>query len=260
MGRLSLGYRVETHALAAPFRISGYVFEASDVVVVELDRRRAQRPGRSGGRLLSRRRCRRTSSPSSRRTGGPIEACDSREELRELMPRGGARNAVDCAMWELEAKRGGTAARQLAGIDAAAGRWSPPSRSAPTTRKSWPKARADYAGAQRDQGQADRRARARRRAGARRSARRGPTSGSASTPTRASSGTDLDRAGRGAGSSSGVSLLEQPLPRGREADLDGYRSPDSDRRRRKRARPRRRRRRWSAASTSSTSSSTSAAA
>ena len=58
----------------------------------------------------------------------------------------------------------------------------------------------------------------------------------------------------------GVALLEQPLARGREADLDGYRSPDPDRRRRKRARPRRRRRRWSAASTSSTSSSTSAAA
>ena len=32
------------------------------------------------------------------------------------MPRGGARNAVDCAMWELEAKRGGTPARHLAGI------------------------------------------------------------------------------------------------------------------------------------------------
>ena len=30
------------------------------------------------------------------------------------MPRGGARNAVDCAMWELEAKRAGTEARRLA--------------------------------------------------------------------------------------------------------------------------------------------------
>ena len=31
------------------------------------------------------------------------------------MPRGGARNAVDCALWELEAKLGGTEARSIAG-------------------------------------------------------------------------------------------------------------------------------------------------
>ena len=36
MGALRLTYRVETHRLAAPFRISGFVFESSDVVVVEL--------------------------------------------------------------------------------------------------------------------------------------------------------------------------------------------------------------------------------
>ncbi len=36
MAALELTYRVETHRLAAPFRISGYVFETSDVVVVEL--------------------------------------------------------------------------------------------------------------------------------------------------------------------------------------------------------------------------------
>ena len=36
MPKLCLRYRVETHRLSAPFRISGYVFETSDVVVVEL--------------------------------------------------------------------------------------------------------------------------------------------------------------------------------------------------------------------------------
>src|SRR5438105_15490766 len=36
MGALRFAYRVETHALSAPFRISGFVFETSDVVVVEL--------------------------------------------------------------------------------------------------------------------------------------------------------------------------------------------------------------------------------
>ncbi len=41
----------------------------------------------------------------------------SRQSLQELLPAGAARNAVDCALWDLEAKRGGTPAWQLAGLD-----------------------------------------------------------------------------------------------------------------------------------------------
>ena len=42
----------------------------------------------------------------------------SRAELQELLPAGGARNAVDCALWDLEAKRAGKRAWELAGIPA----------------------------------------------------------------------------------------------------------------------------------------------
>jgi L-Ala-D/L-Glu epimerase len=45
-----------------------------------------------------------------------IEAGLSRQALRALLPPGGARNAVDCALWELEALRAGCAVWQLAGI------------------------------------------------------------------------------------------------------------------------------------------------
>ena len=41
----------------------------------------------------------------------------SRAQLQELLPPGGARNAVDCALWDLEAKRAGRRAWTLAGID-----------------------------------------------------------------------------------------------------------------------------------------------
>lgn len=41
----------------------------------------------------------------------------SREELQGLLPAGGARNALDCALWDLEAKRLRKRAWQLAGID-----------------------------------------------------------------------------------------------------------------------------------------------
>jgi L-alanine-DL-glutamate epimerase-like enolase superfamily enzyme len=54
-----------------------------------------------------------------------IEACAgavagglSRAELATLLPAGAARNALDCALWDLEAKRSGRSAASLAGIGA----------------------------------------------------------------------------------------------------------------------------------------------
>src|SRR5581483_3634754 len=41
-----------------------------------------------------------------------------REQLDSLLPAGGARNALDCALWDLEAKRAGRRAWELAGIAA----------------------------------------------------------------------------------------------------------------------------------------------
>ena len=115
MGALRLAYRVETHALSAPFRISGFVFETSDVVVVELSDGEFTGHGEAAGvYYLGDDSAHIVAELEAHRDA--IENCATREELRALMPRGGARNAVDCAMWELEAKRGGAPARHLAGI------------------------------------------------------------------------------------------------------------------------------------------------
>lgn len=46
-----------------------------------------------------------------------IEQGISRTQLLSLMPRGAARNAVDCALWDLESKKSKTPANQLAGIN-----------------------------------------------------------------------------------------------------------------------------------------------
>jgi len=40
----------------------------------------------------------------------------TREELADLLPAGAARNAVDCALWDLEAKEKGVSAAKLAGV------------------------------------------------------------------------------------------------------------------------------------------------
>ena len=112
----TLEYRVETHRLAAPFRISGFVFEESDVVVVELDDGQHRGRGEAAGVYYLR-------DDSAGMVAqleafrSEIESCASREELRQLLPPCGARNAVDCAFWELEAKRSGIPAYRTAGFD-----------------------------------------------------------------------------------------------------------------------------------------------
>jgi L-alanine-DL-glutamate epimerase-like enolase superfamily enzyme len=50
-----------------------------------------------------------------------IEAGLTREALQGLMPAGAARNAVDCALWDLDAKRSGIRAHVTAGLT----RWPP---------------------------------------------------------------------------------------------------------------------------------------
>lgn len=42
----------------------------------------------------------------------------TREALQELLPAGAARNAVDCALWDLEAKRTGKPVHELARVPA----------------------------------------------------------------------------------------------------------------------------------------------
>ena len=115
MARLELDVAVETLRLAQPFRISGYVFTASDVVVVTL--RDGDHIGRGEGGgvyYLGDDVAHMLQSIGIARTA--IEAGPTREELRSIMPPGGARNAVDCALWELEAARAGVPVWQLAGV------------------------------------------------------------------------------------------------------------------------------------------------
>src|SRR5947209_3100864 len=45
-----------------------------------------------------------------------LERGAGREDLARLLPPGAARNALDCALWDLEAKRLGVPARELAGV------------------------------------------------------------------------------------------------------------------------------------------------
>jgi L-alanine-DL-glutamate epimerase-like enolase superfamily enzyme len=221
MGSIQLTYRVETHHLSAPFRISGRVFETSDLVVAELTDGQLTGRGEAAGVYYL--------DDDSAHIVGELEAHreliesgPTREELRRRMPRGGARNAVDCALWDLEAKRGETDARTIAGIE-----HSRPLVTTFTLGADEPDVMGEGALRYRE-------AQAIKvkltgeleldiaRVGAVRSARPDVWLG-----VDANQGFTRDQLDPlvAALAANRVSLLEQPLARGREADLDGYRCP-----------------------------------
>ena len=212
---------VERLPLKAPFRISGYVFEGFDVIVVTLDDGSHRGRGEGAGAYYLGETAE-TMLAALEPHRAAIEQGASRAELQTLLPPGGARNAVDCAMWELEAARTGLPAWRIAGID--------PPRPLVTT---FTLSADDPAAVE---------------AGARRYA------SAQAIKLKLSGEPDLDAARvaavrrvrpdvwLGVDANQGyrrdglerliallvdnrVSLLEQPLPRGAEAELEGLRSP-----------------------------------
>lgn len=112
---LSLDLAIEALPLSKPFRISGHVFTDTPVVLVMLsDGEHEGRGEASGVYYLG------DDVPAMAAAiegvRGAVEAGVTREQLQSLLPAGGARNAIDCALWELEARRSGVPVWDLAGL------------------------------------------------------------------------------------------------------------------------------------------------
>ena len=113
--QLALDYRVERFALASPFRISGHVFTESRIVVVTVsDGVHSGRGEAAGVYYLGDDILAMTAAIDGVRSA--VTAGITRDELQRLLPAGGARNAIDCALWEFDARRSGTAVHELAGL------------------------------------------------------------------------------------------------------------------------------------------------
>ncbi len=116
----SLRLYEERFAYREPFRISGHLFTETTVLVAEISARN------SGGTYVGRGEAAGVyylgddlahMRSEAERVRAAIEAGAGREELQSLLPPGGARNALDCALWDLDAKAAGVPAWRLAGLE-----------------------------------------------------------------------------------------------------------------------------------------------
>lgn len=115
-GPLTLHVAIENFPLRQPFHITGSTMFDTDVVVVTLSK-----DGHSGQGEASGVDYRGEDAAGMVRqieaVRAEIEQGLDRDSLQRLLPVGGARNAVDCALWDLEAKLSGRAAWQIAGLE-----------------------------------------------------------------------------------------------------------------------------------------------
>ena len=221
MAKLKLHLAVEKLRLAEPFRISGYVFEEQDAVVVTLDDGAHRGCGEASGvYYLGDNAPQMVAAIEAARSA--IEAGIDRDGLQQVLPAGGARNAVDCALWDLEAHRTGKEVWQLAELPPpkplittfTLGADDPSVMAAGASRYARARALKMKLTGEIDRDiarvQAVRRARPHTWLG-----------------VDANQGYDIVELDRLLGTlvDADVSLLEQPLKRGREADLDGFTSP-----------------------------------
>ncbi|MFD1035442.1 N-acetyl-D-Glu racemase DgcA [Sphingomonas hankookensis] len=110
-----LDARHDRFGLSTPFRISRGVKTAADVVTVTIGQGDAIGRGEAVpyaryGEGVD------TTLAAIRAIAPQIAAGATRADLAALLPAGAARNAVDCALWDLEARLAGTSVAALAGI------------------------------------------------------------------------------------------------------------------------------------------------
>ena len=114
---MQLHIHIEHWPFKAPFRITGYTFTESHIIVVTATEHGVSGRGEAAG-VYYRGETPQTMVRQLEAIRPLAEQGLTREALRTLLPPGGARNALDCALWDLEARRSGVPAWRIAGLDA----------------------------------------------------------------------------------------------------------------------------------------------
>ncbi|HEY4147178.1 dipeptide epimerase [Pinirhizobacter sp.] len=115
-GRLRLQATLKSWQTKAPFHITGYTFNAFEAMVVTLVDEHGFVGRGEGLGVYYLKDTPATMLAQVETMRARIEAGITREELQQLLPAGGTRNALDCALWELDARRSGKPVWELAGL------------------------------------------------------------------------------------------------------------------------------------------------
>jgi L-alanine-DL-glutamate epimerase-like enolase superfamily enzyme len=216
---MKLSLHQESWRSSIPFRISGHEFNTFDGVITTLTDGGFAGQGEAAGAYYL------DDFPDGiektlEELRPVIENGIDRNMLQSLLPPGGARNALDCALWDLEAKRSGKRAWEIAGVEP---------RELQTVftigLEATPEEMADKAAAAEDftlfkvKLDGDRPL---ERMTAIRNARP-----DARLVVDANQGWNFEQLASIAGAMAdlGVEMIEQPLPRGGDQELEGYDSP-----------------------------------
>lgn len=106
----------ERWPLSTPFKISGHEWTELHVIVVEISERGSIGRGEASGIYY----IGETTQSMISQVGAVQSAVEdgaSRDDLLTILPPGGARNAIDCALWALEADMTNKSIAELAGIE-----------------------------------------------------------------------------------------------------------------------------------------------
>jgi len=110
-----VGLLIESWPLLEPFVITGHTWTHCDVLVVSITEHGVTGRGEATGVYYldetAESMCQQVLGIQQKLAQGL-----SRQQLQSLLPVGGARNAVDCALWDLEAKSSGQSIFGLTGI------------------------------------------------------------------------------------------------------------------------------------------------
>jgi L-alanine-DL-glutamate epimerase-like enolase superfamily enzyme len=221
MSKRILSAVAETLQLCKPFKISGHTFHDAPVVVATISEAGVSGRGEASGVFY------RNDDVAAMLAGiesvrSAVEAGMSREELQRALPPGGARNALDCALWDLQAKRERKPVWEIAGLPRPKPLLTTVTLGAESPEVMAQSARelvAFSAIKMKLTGDASLDA---KRVAAVRTAR---PDAWLSVDANQGYAVDALRELLPALATARISLIEQPLPRGREADLDGIRIP-----------------------------------
>ena len=113
---MKMSVHIEEWPLTRPFRISGFEWVNSRGIVVQVEEDGHLGRGEAQGVFYLDETAESLFAQVDA-VAGEIRHGISLAELQDLLPAGGARNAVDCALWDLECKRSGRTIWQLTGIE-----------------------------------------------------------------------------------------------------------------------------------------------